>query len=78
MRILFANVPADGHFYPLTGVAMHLQAAGHDVRWYAGPSDAARLEQLGIPCFPFVRATEISASNIGGAVSRAASCAGQR
>ena len=65
MKILFASVPADGHFYPLTGVAMHLQAAGHDVRWYAGPSYIARLERLGIPYFPFVRATEINASNIG-------------
>jgi len=65
LKILFASVPADGHFYPLTGVAMHLQAAGHDVRWYAGPSYFARLERLGIPCFPFIRATEINASNVG-------------
>ncbi len=33
MNILFATVPADGHFNPLTGVAMHLKAAGHDIRW---------------------------------------------
>src|SRR5574337_212887 len=32
----------DGDFNPLTGVAMHLKAAGHDVRWYAGPSYVAR------------------------------------
>jgi UDP:flavonoid glycosyltransferase YjiC (YdhE family) len=65
MKILFATVPADGHFNPLTGVAMHLKAAGHDVRWYAGPSYAAKLERLGIPHFPFRRATEINAFNIG-------------
>src|SRR5512142_544572 len=65
MKILFATVPADGHFNPLTGIAKHLQAAGHDVRWYAGPSYAAKLEQLGIPHFPFQRAVEISTENIG-------------
>src|SRR5512139_3704214 len=65
MKILFAAMPADGHFNPLTGAAMHLKAAGHDVRWYAAPSYLAKLERLGIPYFPFVRATEINASNIG-------------
>ncbi len=65
MKILFATVPADGHFNPLTGVAMHLKAAGHDVRWYAGPSYAAKLERLGIPYFLFRRAAEINGHNIG-------------
>jgi UDP:flavonoid glycosyltransferase YjiC (YdhE family) len=65
MKILFATLPFDGHFNPLTGVAMHLKAAGHDVRWYAGPSYAAKLERLGIPHFPFQRATEINGDNIG-------------
>ena len=37
MRILFASMPADGHFNPLTGIAAHLSTRGHDVRWYAGP-----------------------------------------
>jgi UDP:flavonoid glycosyltransferase YjiC (YdhE family) len=64
MKILFANVPADGHFNPLTGIAMHLRSAGHDVRWYTGPSYAAKLERLGIPHFPFQRATEINGDNI--------------
>jgi len=65
MKILFATMPLDGHFNPLTGVAMHLKAAGHDVRWYAGPSYAAKLARLGIPHFPFRRATEINQDNIG-------------
>lgn len=65
MKILFATLPFDGHFNPLTGVAMHLQAAGHDVRWYAGPSYAAKLKGLGIPHFPFQRATEVNQQNIG-------------
>lgn len=65
MKILFATMPFDGHFNPLTGVAMHLKAAGHDVRWYAGPSYAAQLERLGIPYLPFRRATAINPQNIG-------------
>jgi UDP:flavonoid glycosyltransferase YjiC (YdhE family) len=65
MKILFATMPFDGHFNPLTGVAMHLQATGHDVRWYAGPSYAEKLERLSIPHFPFQRATEINQQNIG-------------
>lgn len=65
MKILFATMPFDGHFNPLTGVAMHLKAAGHDVRWYAGPSYAAKLARLGIPHLPFQRATEINQQNIG-------------
>jgi UDP:flavonoid glycosyltransferase YjiC (YdhE family) len=65
MKILFATLAADGHFNPLTGVAMHLQAVGHDVRWYTGPSYAAKLKRLGIPHFPFQRATEINGDNIG-------------
>ena len=38
MRILFASMPADGHFNPLTGIAVQLADRGHDVRWYAGPA----------------------------------------
>jgi hypothetical protein len=33
LKILFANIPADGHFNPLTPLAVHLQSLGHDVRW---------------------------------------------
>lgn len=65
MKILFATMPFDGHFNPLTSIAMHLKAAGHDVRWYAGPSYATKLERLGIPHFPFRRASEINQDNIG-------------
>ena len=64
MKILFATMPFDGHFNPLTGIAMHLKVAGHDVRWYAGPSYIAKLERLGIPYFPFQRAIEINTDNI--------------
>lgn len=65
-RILFASVPFDGHFNPLTGIATHLQGLGHDVRWYAGPSYADRLATLGIAHLPFRAAPEINASNVNG------------
>lgn len=64
MKLLFATIPADGHFNPLTGIAMHLKAAGHDVRWYTGPSYAAKLERLGIPHYPFQQAIEINGDTI--------------
>lgn len=64
MKILFASMPADGHFNPLTGIAAHLADHGHDVRWYAGPEYGARLDRLGMRWFPYRRAIEIMASNI--------------
>ncbi|HEY5878859.1 MAG TPA: glycosyltransferase [Nakamurella sp.] len=64
MRILFACVPADGHFSPLTGIAVHLRDRGHDVRWYTGPSLAGRVERLGLGFHPFRRAVEITGENI--------------
>jgi UDP:flavonoid glycosyltransferase YjiC (YdhE family) len=63
-RFLFATMPFDGHFSPLTSIAMHLKEQGHDVRWYAGPSYARKLADLGIPHFPFQRAREVSGENI--------------
>jgi UDP:flavonoid glycosyltransferase YjiC (YdhE family) len=63
-RILFATMPFDGHFNPLTSIAMHLKEQGHDVRWYTGPSYASKLTGLGIPHFPFQRAREVSGENI--------------
>ena len=64
MRILFASMPADGHFNPLTGIAAHLTQRGHDVRWYAGPRYARKLEALGMTYFPYRRATEITGANL--------------
>src|SRR6266852_191681 len=63
-RILFATMPFDGHFKPLTSIAVHLKEQGHDVRWYAGPSYANKLADLGIPHLPFQRAREVSGENI--------------
>jgi MGT family glycosyltransferase len=64
MRILFASMPADGHFNPLTGIAAHLTLRGHDVRWYAGPEYGRKLQTLGMTCFPYRRATEVTGGNI--------------
>ncbi|MEA2171626.1 MAG: hypothetical protein QOF76_4926 [Solirubrobacteraceae bacterium] len=63
-RFLFATMPFDGHFQPLTGVAVHLKELGHDVRWYTGPSYARKLEGLGIPHFAFEHAREVNGENI--------------
>jgi UDP:flavonoid glycosyltransferase YjiC (YdhE family) len=64
MKLLFASIPADGHFNPLTALAVHLRSRGHDVRWYTGPSYAAKLAGLGVPHFPFVRATDVNGENL--------------
>jgi UDP:flavonoid glycosyltransferase YjiC (YdhE family) len=63
-RILFATMPFDGHFNPLTSIAMHFKDQGHDVRWYAGPSYANKLADLGIPHFPFEKAREVNGENV--------------
>lgn len=64
VQILVATVPAAGHFNPLTGPAVRLAERGHDVRWYAGPEYAARVERLGLEVIPYAEATEITADNV--------------
>ena len=63
-KILFANIPADGHFNPLTTLALHLKQAGHDVRWYTGPSYAPKVSKMGIPYYLFNKAKEVTVYNI--------------
>lgn len=63
-KILFACVPAEGHFNPLTGLAIHLQQAGYDVRWYAASAYGERLRKLGIPHYPFEKAMDITADEL--------------
>lgn len=63
MKILLASMPADGHFNPLTGIAVYLRDRGHDVRWYAGPTYGAKIDRLEMPWFPYRRATEVMAAN---------------
>jgi len=64
MRILIASLPLDGHFNPLTGLAVHLRKRGHDVRWYTAQSYAAKLAALEVPHYPFVRASDINGENL--------------
>ena len=59
-KILFASAPFDGHFSPLTGLAVHLKNEGHDVRWYAQDYYADKLKKLHIPHYPFVLAQQIN------------------
>jgi len=63
-RILFANVPADGHFNPLTGLAKYLQKQGHDVRWYSASLYEEKINKLKIPYYPFVKAMDVNGDNI--------------
>ena len=51
-KVLFANFPADGHFNPLTSLAVHLSSIGYDVRWYASSGYAGKLKKLQIPHYP--------------------------
>lgn len=64
MKILFASQAIDGHFNPMTGVAMRLKERGHDVAWYTGPVFKDKLQNLGISLFPFRRAVEHRADNL--------------
>ncbi|GAB3949653.1 glycosyltransferase [Spirosoma harenae] len=63
-RILIATMPLDGHLNPLTGLAIHLQNLGHDVRWYTGPSYVDKIRKLGIPFYPFQKAREVNQLNL--------------
>ena len=63
-KILFASVPADGHFNPLTGLAVYMKELGADVRWYTSSEYAGKLTKLGIQQYPFKKALEITANNM--------------
>ena len=63
-RILFASIPADGHFNPMTGIAMELKNRGHDVRWYTSKMFEQKLRKLGIIHYPFKKALEVNQFNI--------------
>jgi MGT family glycosyltransferase len=63
-KILFAHVPADGHFNPLTGLAQHLKEQGHDVRWYSGTVHHEKIRKMGIPLYPFKKALDITVDEI--------------
>jgi UDP:flavonoid glycosyltransferase YjiC (YdhE family) len=62
-KILFANFPADGHFNPLTGLAMHLKSLGADVRWYSSVTYAGKLKKMNIPHYCFKKAVDVEGNN---------------
>jgi MGT family glycosyltransferase len=63
-KILFATFPADGHFNPLTGLAVHLQYIGCDVRWYTSDIYADKLKSLNIHQYSFKKAKDVNGSNL--------------
>src|SRR5690348_8065029 len=62
-KILFANFPADGHFNPLTGLAMHLKSLGADVRWYSSMTYAGKLKKMNIPHYRFKKAVDVEGND---------------
>lgn len=63
-RILFASLAADGHFNPLTGLALHLKSLGYEVGWYVGRAYEAKVKEMGITYFPQVQALDVTADNL--------------
>lgn len=63
-KILFATMPMDGHFNPLTGIAMHFKAKGHDVRWYCSQTYEEKLQKLGIHLYSYKRARDVNSQNM--------------
>jgi MGT family glycosyltransferase len=60
-KVLFANFPADGHFNPLTALAVHLKNAGCEVRWYTSENYREKANRLQIPFYGFQKALDVSA-----------------
>lgn len=63
-KILFANFPADGHFNPMTALAVHLQWLGCDVRWYTSEIYADKIKKLKIIHYPFRIAKDVNGGNL--------------
>lgn len=63
-KILFASVPVDGHFNPLTGLAKHLQELGCDVRWYMPDIFEDKLKKMNFPQYRYEKAVAITLDNI--------------
>lgn len=61
-KILFANFPADGHFNPLTGLAVHLKNIGCDVRWYTSKKYEEKVKRLNIPFYSLKKALDFASN----------------
>lgn len=62
-KILFANFPADGHFNPLTGLAVYLKDLGADIRWYSSGTYTHKLKKLHIQHYPYRKAIDVESNN---------------
>src|SRR5690348_10511929 len=62
--VLFATIPADGHFNPLTPLAAYLREQGNDVRWYTSATYADKLAKLNIRHYPLKKAFDINGRNV--------------
>jgi UDP:flavonoid glycosyltransferase YjiC (YdhE family) len=60
-RVLMANFPADGHFQPLTGIAVYLKSIGCDVRWYTSVKYQDKINKLGIHFYGLQSAMDFGA-----------------
>ncbi|WP_439490271.1 glycosyltransferase [Algoriphagus sp.] len=63
-KILFASVPVDGHFNPMTGLAKHLQALGCDVRWYMPDIYDEKIRNLNFSHYRYEKAVAVTLDNI--------------
>ena len=63
-KILFATMPMDGHFNPLTGIAMHFITIGHEVRWYCSQTYEMKLKKLGLQLYPYKKARDVNSENL--------------
>ncbi|RYZ24631.1 MAG: glycosyltransferase [Chitinophagaceae bacterium] len=59
-RVLFACVPLDGHFNPLTGLAKYLSGQGCDVRWYTSIHYRPKTKALGHRHYPLTKAMDVN------------------
>jgi len=63
-KVLFATVPAAGHFNPLISLAKYLQELGCDVRWYTSSLFAGRLRNLSILHYTYDKAWGIESIDV--------------
>ena len=64
LKVLVANVPADGHFNPLLPLVKYLRDQGAEVHWYTSGIFANKIKTLHIRHWPFVKAKDINAINV--------------
>ncbi|RYY41373.1 MAG: glycosyltransferase [Chitinophagaceae bacterium] len=76
-KVLFACVPLDGHFNPLTALARHLVEKGCDVRWYTSMHYREKVERLGVRFYPLQGAKDIYAADINDVFPERAALKGQ-